>query len=44
MLRQQLKNFYKKKKNNEMGNFCEQFGLIPIAPSRQKGKKKHDNI
>ena len=27
-----------------MGNFCEQFGLLPIAPSRQKGKKKHDKI
>ena len=24
-----------------MGNFCEQYGLPPIAPSRQKGKK-HD--
>ena len=22
-----------------MGNFCEQYGLPPIAPSRQKGKK-----
>ena len=21
-----------------MGNFCEQYGLPPIAPSRQKGK------
>ena len=27
----------------EMGNFCEQYGLPPIAPSRQKGKK-HDKI
>ena len=25
-----------------MGNFCEQYGLPPIAPSGQKGKKKHD--
>ena len=24
-----------------MGNFCEQYGLAPIAPSKQKGKK-HD--
>ena len=24
-----------------MGNFCEQYGLPPIAPSKQKGKK-HD--
>ena len=24
-----------------MGNFCEQYGLPSIAPSRQKGKK-HD--
>ena len=24
-----------------MGNFCQQYGLPPIAPSRQKGKK-HD--
>ena len=22
-----------------MGNFCEQYGLPPIAPSRKKGKK-----
>ena len=28
-----------------MGNFCEQYGLPPIAPFRQKGKhaKKQDN-
>ena len=28
-----------------MGNFCEQYGLPPISPFRQKGKhaKKHDN-
>ena len=26
-----------------MGNFCEQYGLPPIAHSRQKGKK-HDKI
>ena len=42
MLRQQLKN--SKKDKYEMGNFCEQFGLPPIALSRQKGKKKHDKI
>ena len=24
-----------------MGNFCEQYGLPPVAPSKQKGKK-HD--
>ena len=29
----------KKKAKYEMGNFCEQYGLPPIAPSRQKGKK-----
>ena len=27
-----------------MGNFCEQYGLPPIAPSRQKGNKKHDKV
>ena len=27
-----------------MGNFCEQYGLPPIAPSRKKRKKKHDKI
>ena len=30
-----------------MGNFCEQYGLPPIAPSRQKSKKhdkSHKNI
>ena len=26
-----------------MGNFCEQYGLPPTAPSRQK-EKKHDKI
>ncbi|KAL4615580.1 hypothetical protein ACB092_07G136400 [Castanea dentata] len=39
-LKQQLKD--KKKAKYEMGNFCEQYGLPPIAPSRQKGKSKHD--
>ena len=29
----------KKKAKYEMGNFCEQYGLPPIAHSRQKGKK-----
>ena len=33
----------KKKAKYEMGNFCEQYGLPLIAPSRQKGKK-HDKI
>ena len=23
----------------KMGKFCEQYGLPPIAPTRQKGKK-----
>ena len=32
---------HKKKAKYEMGNFCEQYGLPPIAPSKQKGKK-HD--
>ena len=27
-----------------MGNFCEQYGLPPIALSRQKGNKKHDKV
>ena len=40
MLKQQLKN--SKKVKYEMGNFCEQYGLPPIAISRQKGNKKHD--
>ena len=41
LLKHQLKN--KRKAKYEMGNFCEQYGLPPIAPSRQKGKK-HDKI
>ena len=39
LLKYQLQN--KKKAKYEMGNFYEQYGLPPIAPSRQKGKK-HD--
>ena len=39
LLKYHLQN--KKKAKYEMGNFCEQYGLPPIAPSRQKGKK-HD--
>ena len=39
LLKHQLKN--KRKVKYEMGNFCEQYDLPPIAPSRQKGKK-HD--
>ena len=39
LLKYQLQN--KKKAKYEMGNFCEQYGLSPIAPSRKKGKK-HD--
>ena len=39
LLKCQLQN--KKKAKYEMGNFCEQYGLPPIASSRQKGKK-HD--
>ncbi|KAL4619472.1 hypothetical protein ACB092_06G081500 [Castanea dentata] len=42
MLRQQLKN--KKKVKYKMGNFWEQYGLPPIAPSRQKKKSKHDKV
>jgi hypothetical protein len=37
MIRQQLKNA--KRAKYEMGNFCEQFGLSPIAPSRENRKK-----
>ena len=39
LLKHQSKN--KRKAKYEMGNFCEQYGLPPIAPSRQKSKK-HD--
>ena len=39
LLKHQLKN--KRKAKYEMGNFCEQYGLPPITPSKQKGKK-HD--
>ena len=39
LLKYKLQN--KKKAKYEMGNFYEQYGLPPIAPSRQKGKK-HD--
>jgi hypothetical protein len=41
MIRQQLKNA--KKAKYEMGNFCEQFGLPPIAPSR-KDRKRSDKV
>ena len=41
LLKHQLKN--KRKAKYEMSNFCEQYDLPPIAPSRQKGKK-HDKI
>jgi hypothetical protein len=41
MIRQQLKNA--KKAKYEIGNFCEQFGLPPIAPSR-KNRKKSDKV
>jgi hypothetical protein len=37
MIRQQLKMLRRAK--YEMGNFCEQFGLPPIAPSRENRKK-----
>ena len=37
LLKYQLQN--KRKAKYEMGNFCEQYGLPPIAPSRQKWKK-----
>ena len=39
LLKHQSKN--KRKAKYEIGNFCEQYGLPPIAPSKQKGKK-HD--
>ena len=39
LLKNQLQT--KKRAKYEMGNFCEQYDLPPIAPSRQKGKK-HD--
>ena len=39
LLKYQLKN--KRKAKYEMGNFCEQYGLPPIAPSKQI-RKKHD--
>ena len=42
MLKQQLKN--SKKAKYEMGNFNEQYGLHPIAPSRQKKDKKYDKV
>jgi hypothetical protein len=41
MIQQQLKNA--KKAKYEMGNFCEKFGLPPIAPSR-KNRKKFDKV
>ena len=37
LLKYQLKN--KRKPKYEMGNFFEQYGLPPIAPSKQKGKQ-----
>ena len=39
LLKHQLMN--KRKAKYKMGNFCEQYGLPPVAPSRKKGKK-HD--
>ena len=39
LLNYQLKN--KRKAKYEMGHFCEQYGLPPIAPSRRKGKKHY---
>ena len=27
-----------------MGNFCEQYGLHSIAPSKQKRDKKYDKV
>ena len=41
LLKHQLKDT--RKAQYEMGNFCEQHGLPPIAPSRQKGKKHDKN-
>ena len=38
LLKHQLKN--KRKAKYEMSNFCEQYDLPPIAPSRQKGHDK----
>ena len=42
MLNQQLKN--SKNAKYEIGNFYEQYGLPPIALSRQKRNKKHDKV
>ena len=42
MLNQQLKN--SKNAKYEIGNFYEQYGLPPIAPSRQKRDKKYDKV
>ena len=42
MFKHQLKNSRNAK--YEMGNFCEQYGLPPIAPSRQKKDKKYDKV
>ena len=39
LLKYQLQN--KRKAKYKMGNFCEQYGLPPIASFKQKGKK-HD--
>jgi hypothetical protein len=39
IIRQQFKNA--KRAKYEMGNFCEQFGLPPIAPSRENRKKSN---
>ena len=36
LLKHQLKN--KRKAKYEMGNFCKQYGLPSIAPSKKKGK------
>ena len=42
MLKQQLKN--SKNAKYEIGNFYEQHGLPPIAPSKQKRDKKYDKV
>ena len=41
LLKHQLKN--KRKAKYEMGKFCKQYGLPPIAPSRKKSKKHDKN-
>ena len=38
-------NYNKRKVKYEMGNFCEKYGILPLAPSQKKHIKhyKHKN-